>query len=145
MRDGRGDNRAVANLATIRHMSSWVGGGRSLLAVALELSGRLRRRDWSFCDVLNDDGDRLSINVRSIPGFRGAHPVMESVDTTRRPTRFVRNLVEMFADQESAESWAFWMGIREDLDGTAMAKSLRRALWGFAIDPLEPAIKETAT
>jgi len=138
MRDSRGDNQVVANLATTRHLSAWVGGSRSLLAVALDLSTRLRRREWALSDVLGDDGDRFFINVRGIPGFDGASPVMEAVDTTRKPTRFVRNLVEMFADQETAESWTLWMGIRDDLDGSALARALRCALWGLAMDPLVP-------
>jgi len=141
MRDARGENQVVANLATTRHLSVGIGGGRSLLAVALELSTRLRRREWALSDVLGDDGDRFFINVRSIPGFEGACPVMEAVDTARRPTRFVRNLVEMFADQETPESWTLWMGLREDLDGTALARALRSVLWRLAMDPLEAAVE----
>lgn len=138
MRDGKGEGQAVANLATTRHLSLFVGGGRSLLASALEFSGRIRRREWELCDVLRDDGDRLFINVRGIPSFEGAKPVMEPVDTKRQPTRFVRNLIEMFADQESAEQWTFWMGIREDIDGTELARAMRRAIWGLAVNPLQP-------
>lgn len=137
MRDARGENQVVANLATTRHLSIFIGGGRSLVSVALELSARLRRREWTLCDVLGDDGDRFFINVRGIPGFEGATPVMEAVDTARKPTRFVRNLIEMFADQETADSWTLWMGIREDLDGSALARALQRVLWGMAVDPLE--------
>jgi len=137
MRDDRGENQVVANLASTRHLSVWAAPGRPLLEVALELSGRLRRRDWQLCDILGDDGDRLLINVRGIPAFAGATPVMESVDTSRKPTRFVRNVVEMFADQESEESWTLWIGMRDDFDGAAFARALRRALWGFATNPLE--------
>jgi len=145
MRDARGENQAVANLATTRHLCLWVGGGRSLAAAAMDLSTRLRRREWEFCDILGDDGDRFFVNVRGIPRFEGASPVMEAVDTTRRPTRFVRNVIEMFADQETSESWTLWMGIHEDLDGSAFAQALRRVLWSLVVEPLEAAVRVEPT
>merc|ERR1719272_2495550 len=66
MRDGHGNGQCVANLATTRHLTVQFRD-RSLVAIALELSQRLRRREWDFFDVLGDDGDRIFINVRGIP------------------------------------------------------------------------------
>merc|ERR1712238_307245 len=90
------------------------------------------------CDALVDDGDRVFINVRGIPVFDGATPVIEKVDTKRKPTKFVRNYIEMFADQESLEQWTLWMGIRDDFDGSALARAMRRIIWGLATTPLQP-------
>ncbi|CAK9096541.1 Hypothetical protein (Fragment), partial [Durusdinium trenchii] len=136
MRDGPGHGQAVANLASTRHLSVWTRS-RSLFDIALELSSRFRRRDWHMCHLLDDDGDRLFINLRGIPAFDGATPVIEPQDTTRRPTRFVRNIVEMFADQETLHSWTLWMGLREDVDANAFSRALRKALWGLATKPLD--------
>lgn len=136
MRDGPGHGQAVANLASTRHLSVWIRS-RSLFDIALELSSRFRRRDWHMCHLLDDDGDRLFINLRGIPAFDGATPVIEPQDTTRRPTRFVRNIVEMFADQETLHSWTLWMGLREDVDANAFSRALRKALWGLATKPLD--------
>merc|ERR1711879_1096953 len=102
------------------------------------MGGRLRRREWELCDVLGDDGDRVFINVRGIPKFDGARPVMEAVDTKRRPTTRVRNFIEMVCDQETSEQWTFWMGISNDLDGSALSSELRKAIWQLATAPLEP-------
>eukprot|EP00931_Biecheleriopsis_adriatica_P043691 TRINITY_DN24967_c0_g1_i1.p1 TRINITY_DN24967_c0_g1~~TRINITY_DN24967_c0_g1_i1.p1 ORF type:complete len:1534 (-),score=299.63 TRINITY_DN24967_c0_g1_i1:38-4639(-) len=135
MRDGPGHGQAVANLASTRHMSV-SAKGRSLFAIALDLSKCFRRREWQLCKLLDDDGDRLFINLRGIPAFDGASPVIEPQDTSRSPTRFVRNMVEMFADQETQHSWTMWMGVREDVDGSLFTKALRKALWGLATDPL---------
>ncbi|CAE7816528.1 tycC [Symbiodinium sp. CCMP2592] len=135
MRDGPGHGQAVANLASTRHLSVRIRG-RSLIDIALDLSMRFRRRDWQISQLLDDDGDRLFINLRSIPVFDGASPVIEPQDTTRSPTRFVRNIVEMFADQETLYSWTLWLGLREDVCGEAFSRALRRALWGFATSPL---------
>lgn len=135
MRDGPGHGQAVANLASTRHLSVRLRG-RSLIDIALDLSMRFRRRDWQLSQLLDDDGDRLFINLRSIPVFDGASPVIEPQDTTRSPTRFVRNIVEMFADQETLYSWTLWLGLREDVCGEAFSRALRRALWGFATSPL---------
>ncbi|CAE7209872.1 unnamed protein product [Symbiodinium sp. CCMP2456] len=129
MRDGPGHGQAVANLASTRHLSVRLRG-RSLIDIALDLSMRFRRRDWQISQLLDDDGDRLFINLRSIPVFDGASPVIEPQDTTRSPTRFVRNIVEMFADQETLYSWTLWLGLREDVCGEAFSRALRRALWG---------------
>ncbi|CAE7326836.1 unnamed protein product [Symbiodinium necroappetens] len=147
MRDGPGHGQAVANLASTRHLSVRLRG-RSLIDIALDLSMRFRRRDWQLSQLLDDDGDRLFINLRSIPVFDGASPVIEPQDTTRSPTRFVRNIVEMFADQElqfcsgqtgkvwklrskeTLYSWTLWLGLREDVCGEAFSRALRRALWG---------------
>ncbi|CAE8635215.1 unnamed protein product [Polarella glacialis] len=134
-RDGPGQGQAVANLANTRHLSVWTKD-RSLFAIALDLSSRLRRREWQLCDLINDDGDRLFINLRAIPDFQGAKPVIEAVDTIRNLTHSVRNIVEMFADQETEETWTMWMGVRNDLDATELSKALKKALWGLAVDPL---------
>ncbi|CAE7370805.1 unnamed protein product [Symbiodinium natans] len=131
MRDGPGQGQAVANLASTRHLNVWVRG-RSLIEIALDLSMRFRRRDWHISQLLEDDGDRLFINLRSIPVFDGASPVIEPQDTTRSPTRFVRNIVEMFADQETLYSWTLWLGLRDDVCGEAFSRALRKALWGRA-------------
>jgi len=139
MRDGRGEGRAIANMATTRHLTMCFKG-RSLLAVALHLSTRLRRREWDVSDVFGDDGDRVFINIRDIPKFEGASPVMEDVDTRRATTRFVRNVMEMFVDRESEHSWCFSIGIRDDLSGAAFSQALRCALWRSAMDPLGPAM-----
>jgi hypothetical protein len=135
MRDGRGESHSVANLSNTRHLRLWIKGA-SFLDVALALSQRLRRREWELFDVLGDDGDRLFINLRGIPRFEGATPVMPTVDTWRQTTKLVRNMIEMFVDQEDQHNWAMWLGIRNDLDGTAFARSLRDALWLMAVDPL---------
>ncbi|CAE7278016.1 unnamed protein product [Symbiodinium pilosum] len=121
MRDGPGHGQAVANLASTRHLSVWVHG-RSLIEIALDLSMRFRRRDWQISQLLDDDGDRLFINLRSIPAFDGASPVIEPQDTTRSPTRFVRNIVEMFADQETLHSWTLWLGLRDDVSGEVFSR-----------------------
>jgi hypothetical protein len=139
MRDGVGEGNCIANLATTRHLEMFLGK-RSLLAVALELSQRLRRREWELCDCIADDGDRLFINVRDIPKFEGAESVMEDVDTRRSTTRCVRNIVEMFVDKESDKSWAFIIGIRDDLTGDSFARAVKQALWNTAVEPLGPAI-----
>ncbi|CAL1174046.1 unnamed protein product [Cladocopium goreaui] len=137
MRDGPGHGQAVSNLASTRHLSVWAQE-RSLFDIAFELSSRFRRRDWHTCQLLDDNGDRLFINLRGIPAFDGAVPVIEPQDTTRKPTRFVRNIVEMFADQETLHSWTMWMGLREDVDASAFSRALRKALWGLATCPLNP-------
>jgi len=138
MRDGRGEGHVVSNLATTRHLKL-LFRGRSLLAVALELSRRLRQREWELCDILGDDGDRVFVNVRGIPRFEGGHHEAEVVDTRKVTSRFVKNVMEMFVDQESAKSWTFSIGIRDDLDGSAFSQALRRAIWGMAVEPLSPA------
>lgn len=139
MRDGTGEGSCLGNLATTRHMSVWFGK-RSLLSVALDLSQRLRRREWELNDLIGDDGDRLFINVRDIPKFEGATSVMEDVDTKRATTRFVRNVMEMFVDKEKETSWAFIIGIRDDLSGDRFGQALRKTLWSIATEPLGPAI-----
>lgn len=138
MRDGKGEGQVVANMATTRHLSLFVGGGRPMSACALDLSGRLRRREWDLCDVLGDDGDRVYINIRSIPKLDGATPDIELVNTTRAPTNSVRNCLEMFADQETPEQWTLWMGIEEHLDGKCFSSSMRKAIWALATTPLQP-------
>jgi hypothetical protein len=135
MRDGEGEGQIISNLASTRHMDVWFGK-RSFLSVALELSQRLRRREWYLCDFVGDDGDRLFVNIRDIPRFEGAAAVMEDVDTERSNTRFVRNIMEMFVDRESETSWAFSIGIRDDLDGHAFAQALQKALWTAAAEPM---------
>merc|ERR1711924_317688 len=110
------------------------------LAVALDLSTWLRRREWHLCDVIDEDGDRLFVNVRDIPKLEGAAAVMEDVNTKSSKTRFVRNVMEMFVDRESAKSWAFSIGIREDLNGQSFAQALKQALWKMAVEPLGVAI-----
>jgi hypothetical protein len=115
-RDERGEGHVIANLSNTRHLRIALRK-RSLFAVALDLSGRLRRREWELCDFLRDDGDLLFINVRSLPPMEGAQPQIETVDTSRVVTSIVRNMIEMFADQERADQWTFTMGIRNDLDG----------------------------
>ena len=137
MRDGPGHGQAVSNLASTRHLSVSTLQ-RSLFDVAFDLSSRFRRREWHTCQLLDDNGDRLFINLRGIPAFDGASPVIEPQDTTRKPTRFVRNIVEMFADQETLHSWTMWMGLREDVDANAFSRALRKALWGLATNPLSP-------
>lgn len=139
MRDGAGEGQVIGNLATTRHLELWFGG-RSSLAVALDLSTRLRRREWHLCDVIDEDGDRLFVNVRDIPKLEGAAAVMEDVNTKSSKTRFVRNVMEMFVDRESAKSWAFSIGIREDLNGQSFAQALKQALWNMAVEPLGVAI-----
>merc|ERR1712166_222438 len=118
----------IANLATTRHLTLWLGK-RSLLAIALDLSQRLRRREWELNDPIGDDGDRLFVNVRDIPKFDGATSVMEDVDTKRANTRFVRNVMEMFVDKEKEYSWAFIIGISDKLCGFRFGEALRKALW----------------
>lgn len=135
MRDGPGHGQAVANMATTRHVEIWTKG-RSLFAISLDLSNRLRRREWHLSNLAEDEGDRLFINLRSIPSFHGAAPVIEPQNVNRSPTGFVRNMVEMFADQELIDAWTFWMGIRDDVDGALFTKALRKILWDLATDPL---------
>ncbi|CAK0822870.1 unnamed protein product [Prorocentrum cordatum] len=137
MRDGPGEGQVVANLASARHLSLWIGGGRSLLSLALHLSARLRQRQWGLSDLVNQDCDGVFINVRGLPGFDGARPVIEPVDVTRRATKFVKNAVEMCADQEKPDQWTIWMGARIEFDGARFAREMRRAIWGFAVDPLQ--------
>jgi hypothetical protein len=138
-RDGTGEGNCIANLATTRHLTLWLGK-RSFLAVALDLSQRLRRREWELSDAIGDDGDRVFINVRDIPKFDGARAVMEDVDTKRSNTRFVRNVMEMFVDKESETSWAFIIGIRDDLDGNRFGQALKSTLWTMAVEPMGIAI-----
>eukprot|EP00747_Dinoflagellata_sp_TGD_P190600 gnl/TRDRNA2_/TRDRNA2_52627_c0_seq1.p1 gnl/TRDRNA2_/TRDRNA2_52627_c0~~gnl/TRDRNA2_/TRDRNA2_52627_c0_seq1.p1 ORF type:complete len:892 (+),score=147.90 gnl/TRDRNA2_/TRDRNA2_52627_c0_seq1:360-2678(+) len=139
MRDGRGEGQTVANLATTRHLSLRVTG-RSLLACALDISQRLRRREWSLAEVLDDQTDRLYVNIRGQPTFQGASACIEPVDVLRAQTRYVRNVMEMFVDQESARQWTMSIGIREDLEGVVFSRGLRHALWCLAVDPLAPAV-----
>merc|ERR1712139_314593 len=75
-----------------------------------------------------------------IPKFDGAAAVMENVDTTRATTRFVRNVMEMFVDKESEASWAFIIGLRNDMDGKRFAQALKKALWSAAAEPFGPSI-----
>lgn len=138
MRDGIGEGQSVGNLASTRHLSIWLHGDRSLAGIALDLSTRLRRREWILTDILGDDGDRLFMNVRGMPRFEGAIPVMEATDVTKNPSKIVRNMVELFADQEGPDRWTFWMGVRWDIDGSELARALQAALWGLATDPMQP-------
>jgi acyl-coenzyme A synthetase/AMP-(fatty) acid ligase/acyl carrier protein len=139
MRDGEGEGQIISNLATTRHLSLCFGS-RSFLAVALDLSQRLRRREFALCDFVGDDGDRLFINIRDTPKFEGAAAVMENVDTTRATSKYVRSIMEMFVDRETESSWAFSIGIRDDLDGHEFAQMLGEALWRSAMEPLGPAL-----
>jgi len=149
MRDGYGESDVVANLATTRHLTLRVQG-RSFLGIAMDVSTRLRRREWGFSDPLTDSGDRLLVNIRGIPRLKGARTINEPVDTKRSTTRYVRNLMEMFVDQETDSRWTISMGIRNDLSGKVFASALRHALKSFASDPLviagtsQPLMLETA-
>jgi len=136
MRDSDGEGFVIANLATTRHISVWVKD-RSFIDIALNLSSFIRRREWTTADVLGDDGDRLFLNVRSLPSFFGASPVIESIDTRKGGTQYVNNVVEMFADQESAEMWTLSMGIRDDVDGNRFAQGIKSALWCMATNPCQ--------
>lgn len=138
MRDGRNEAHAVGNVASTRHLDVFVGAPKSVAACVLDISSRLRRRDWSLCDVLNDDGDRVLINVRSLPEFVGASTEIERVDTTRNPSKAVRNVIEMFVDQETAEQWTLWIGLRHDLSGRLLSRTMRQAIWSLATSPLLP-------
>merc|ERR1712150_183607 len=105
MRDGQGEDLAIANLVTVRHVSVHFRG-RSLVSVVLELSRRLRARDWTLCDILVDDGDRCFLNIHGMPAFDcGVTPVVEVVDTTLDPTKLVRNIAEMVVAQEAEDAW----------------------------------------
>lgn len=138
-RDAVGEGHLVGNMATTRHLELWVAG-RSLLQVALDLSQKLRRRDWGLCDVIEDDGNCVFVNLRAISRLDGGSPEIEKIDTYRAGTRSCRNAVEMFADQETADQWTLAMGLREDVDGASFAEALKRALWGVATDPLSLAV-----
>merc|ERR1712048_1259178 len=138
-RDGVGEGNCIANFANTRHLTLPFGG-RSLLAVALDLSQRVRGRRWELCDFVCDDGDRLFVNMRDIPTFEGARAIVEDCDTRRATTHYVKNIMEMFVDKETEKSWALLIGIREDLDGNRFAQSLKKALWSTAVEPLGPAI-----
>lgn len=144
MRDGEGEGQIISNLASTRHMDLWFGK-RSFLAVALDLSQRLRRREWYLCDFVGDDGDRLFVNIRDIPKFEGAAAVMEEVNTERLTSQYVRSIMEMFVDRESETSWAFSIGIRDDLDGHAFAQALQKALWTSAAEPMGAALPVLST
>mmetsp|Transcript_64146 Transcript_64146/g.134875 ORF Transcript_64146/g.134875 Transcript_64146/m.134875 type:complete len:1656 (+) Transcript_64146:128-5095(+) len=137
IRDGRFDGQAVGNLGAVRHLTLYMGGGRSLGACALDLSTRLRQREWDLADILNDDGDRIFMNIRSLPIFEGAQAVIEPINTNFGPSKNVRNICEMFADQEHPRQWTLWMGIRHDWSGSALAQSVRDVLWGLATNPLK--------
>lgn len=139
LRDGTGEGNCIGNFATTRHLTLLLGK-RSLLSVALDLSQRLRRRDWELSDVINDDGDYLFVNVRDIPKLEGARAVMEDADTTKSSSNFVKTIMEMFVDKESQSSWAYIIGIRNDLDGNRFGQALKKALWNISVDPLALAI-----
>jgi len=140
MRDARGKRHTIANLASTRHMKICLAGRRSLVDVVLDVTNSIRRRDWQPCDVLAGEGDGLFLNVRGMPGFQGAKPIIEPTDTGPRQTRSVRNIVEISADQETEDTWTLWMGIRHDVDGTKFASALRRAFWNFVMDPTGVAV-----
>ena len=139
MRDSIGKGQAIANLATTRQFTLAVERYKSLLDLALDVTNAVRRRQWDICDVLQGEGEGLMLNVRGLHGFRGAAAEMEEVDTRNRHTRYVRNIMEMNVDQESELSWALWMGVRHDVDGSKFAQVLRRSIWGFVNDPLATA------
>merc|ERR1712070_1020046 len=139
MRDGPGEGHCIANMSTTRHLTL-VLGKRSISAVAMDLSQRLRRREWDVADSINDDGDRCFVNIRDIPKFDGATACMEDVDTKRNATRNVRNAMEMFVDKESQSSWCFIIGMRDDLSGHQFGSGLKQALWTTAVDPFGVAI-----
>eukprot|EP00927_Polykrikos_kofoidii_P042626 TRINITY_DN36659_c0_g1_i1.p1 TRINITY_DN36659_c0_g1~~TRINITY_DN36659_c0_g1_i1.p1 ORF type:complete len:1588 (+),score=250.17 TRINITY_DN36659_c0_g1_i1:219-4766(+) len=139
MRDGMGEGQSVGNFASSRHLLLRIAG-RSLLAVCLELSQRIRRREWSGYDVMDSSDDRVYINLRGIPKFDGAAPVMEKVNTGRFTSGSVKNIMEMFVDQETDKSWALSIGIQHDLDGNAFARALRRAVQATVASPLSPAV-----
>lgn len=138
-RDAAGEGRLVGNFANVRHLTIWVKG-QSLMSIAVDMSQRLRRREWRLCDVVGDDGDRLFVNLRGLPRFDGGSPEMERVDINRATTRCCGNVVEMFADQESVDQWTFSMGMRNDIDGTNFAKALKSVLWTLVMDPLSMAV-----
>lgn len=144
MRDGHGEGQAVANLASTRHLNIWFHG-RSMFAVAIELSGRLRRREWDLVQPLEDDGDRVFINVRGLPRLDAVTWEVEKVDTRKATTRFVKNILEMFVDQETLQSWTLYIGMRDDVVGTRFAEALRAALWAAATEPLGPSSCPTST
>eukprot|EP00929_Paragymnodinium_shiwhaense_P070281 TRINITY_DN35597_c0_g1_i1.p1 TRINITY_DN35597_c0_g1~~TRINITY_DN35597_c0_g1_i1.p1 ORF type:complete len:1591 (-),score=345.61 TRINITY_DN35597_c0_g1_i1:266-5038(-) len=139
-RDGKGEGQTVGNLANTRHLVVGNLRSRSLFSVCLEISQRLRRRDWEFTDVIGDDGDRVFINVRAIPKFEGAQPLIEVTNTMRSNTRNCRSVMEMFVDQESSEVWALTIGLRSDLDGSVFGAALGATVFAAATEPLAPAI-----
>lgn len=139
MRDGWGEERAIANFASTRCLALSLTG-RTLFAAALDLSRRLRRREWDLTDPLEDHRDSIFINVRDLPKLGGASAVVEPVNTKRRSTRQVRNAMEMFVDKESSQSWTLSIGLRYDLQGDEFSRALRSCLWRAAVEPLGPSV-----
>lgn len=142
MRDGPGETHIVSNLSTTADMNLRTAG-RSLIGLAFEASRRLRLREWDVPPIPSE-GDRVFVNLRIAASFPGASPVPDSVDTRRNATHTVRNLLEMFIDDEQHEGggYLFSLGVKAGLDGSEFAKKIESVIRDLALAPLAPVVGE---
>merc|ERR1712190_320844 len=136
MRDGPGEDQAIGNLVSCRHIDFQIKG-KTLLAAVLDLSRRLRAREWRITDFLTDDADRIFLNIIGLPNLQcGATPIIEHINTKIAATKNVRNIAEMIVAQEEAEQWSMWIGFRKDVNGPAFGEALWWTMRRLGMEPL---------